>query len=53
MLTAEERYLEERLRSGVIPQDTSVIGIGVERLCMVVHGISDLDNSSERTLCFD
>lgn len=44
MYTVEERYLEGRLRSGLIPRDTCVIGIGVERLCMAVHGISDIQN---------
>lgn len=42
MFTAEEQYLETALRSGRIPTDTSIIGIGIERLCMALYGISDI-----------
>lgn len=42
MYTNEEKYLEERLRDGSIPTDTAIIGIGVERLCMIVYNISDI-----------
>lgn len=42
MFTKEEAYLEERLRDGSIPTDTAIIGIGVERLCMTIHNIPNI-----------
>lgn len=42
MFTAEEKYLEERLRDGSVPTDTAIIGIGVERLCMALYNVSDI-----------
>jgi lysyl-tRNA synthetase class 2 len=42
MFTAEEQYLEKKLRQGLVPIDTSIIGIGVERLCMTIYNIPDI-----------
>lgn len=42
MYTDEEKYLEKRLRDGSIPTDTAIIGIGVERLCMTLYNIPDI-----------
>ncbi len=42
MFTKEEAYLEKKLREGAIPVDTSIIGIGIERLCMVLYDISNI-----------
>lgn len=42
MFTDEEKYLENRLRDGSIPTDTAIIGIGVERLCMALYNIPDI-----------
>lgn len=42
MFTNEEEYLEECLRNGLIPCNTSIIGIGVERLCMIIYNITDI-----------
>lgn len=42
MYTPEEQYMEMKLRSGEIPIDVSVIGIGVERLCMILNNIRNI-----------
>jgi len=42
MFTEEEQYLEERLRDGSIPTRTAIIGIGVERLCMTIYNIPNI-----------
>lgn len=42
MFTEEEKYLEKKLRDGSVPTDTSIIGIGIERLCMAIYDISDI-----------
>jgi len=42
MFTIEEEYLERKMREGCIPTDTSIIGIGVERLCMTIYDIPDV-----------
>lgn len=42
MFTMEEEYLEKYLRNGLVPSDTSIIGIGVERLCMIIYNITDI-----------
>lgn len=42
MFTDEEKYLEKRLRDGSIPTNTAIIGIGVERLCMTLYNIPDI-----------
>ena len=42
MYTPEEQYMEEKLRGGKLPLDVSVIGIGVERLCMVFNNANDI-----------
>ncbi len=42
MYTPEEEYLENKLREKAIPTDVSVIGIGIERLCMILYGVKDI-----------
>lgn len=42
MYTPEEQYMEKKLRSGVLPMDVSVIGIGIERLCMVCNNVKNI-----------
>ena len=42
--TSEEKYLVEQINKGIVPINTAVIGVGVERLCMIIH---DIDNISQ------
>lgn len=42
MLTPEEKCIAERMRLGLIPKNASVIGIGVERLCMTIYELDDI-----------
>ena len=42
MYTPEESCIAERIKSGLIPAQASVIGIGVERLCMTLYGAKDI-----------
>lgn len=42
MYTPEEKCLVERMKLKMIPTQASVIGIGVERLCMTLYGAKDI-----------
>lgn len=42
MYTPEEQYMEMKLRSGKLPIDVSVIGIGIERLCMAFNNTKNI-----------
>lgn len=42
LFTSEEEYLAEQFKQSIIPMDASVIGIGIERLCMALYDISDI-----------
>lgn len=42
LFTTEEEYLAEQFKSGVISMDACVVGIGIERLCMVLNDLKDI-----------